>query len=301
MLAALLALGGGGAAALTDDLGRRVEAPARPARILSYAPSLTETLFAIGAADRVVGRTRFCDWPPEAARVPSIGGILDPDFERIAALHPDLVIATTVGNPRDKVEALARLGYPVFVTSPRTVEDVIGDVVQIGGAVDAREGAARVAARMRADLAAVERRVRGRPRPRTLVVIWQDPLRTIGPGTFLEDLVRRAGGEPVLGRGGAKYPQLSMEVVLQAAPEVILLGRPGEPGRGEERFWRQFPTIPAVRDGRVLCVDLETLSRPGPRITRALGDLARAIHPEAFVAAAGKKAGDAPKAAGGPP
>jgi ABC-type Fe3+-hydroxamate transport system substrate-binding protein len=266
----------------TDDKGRRVVVPRHPERILSYAPNLTEILFAIGASDRLVGRTRFCDWPPEAQSVPSFGGILDPDFEKIAALRPDLVLATTVGNPRDKVEALGRLGYPVFVTSPQTVKDVVSDIEQIGNVVDAREGAAQVAARMRADLEEVGRRVEGRPAPRTLVVIWQDPLRTIGQGTFLEDIVRRAGGEPVLGPGDAKYPQLSMEVVLRKAPEVILLGLPGEPGRGEERFWAQFPTLPAVRDGRILSVDIETLSRPGPRIAEAIRDLARAIHPAAF-------------------
>lgn len=282
LLAALLCLGSADTRTLTDDLGRRVLAPKHPSRILSYAPNLTEILFAIGASDRVVGRTRFCDWPPEAERVPSFGGMLDPDFEKIATLRPDLVLATTVGDPRDKVDALERLGYPVFVTSPQSVEDVIGDIAQIGRVVNETAGAARVVARMRADLARVRRRVQGRPAVRTLVVIWQDPLRTIGPGTFFEDLVQRAGGDPVLGGGGAKYPRLSMEVVMREAPELILIGRPGEPGRGDERFWRQFPTLPAVRAGRIVSIDIEILSRPGPRITEALLDLARAIHPEAF-------------------
>ncbi|MDP3938951.1 MAG: cobalamin-binding protein, partial [Deltaproteobacteria bacterium] len=255
---------------LTDDLGRRVTAPPHPARILSYAPNLTETVFAIGAADRLVGRTRFCDWPPEVSKVPSFGGLLDPDFEKIAVLRPDLILATTAGDPRDKVDALSRLGYPVFVTSPEDVGDVIADIEAIGAAVGAERDATRVAAGMRAELADVARRVAGRPRVRTLVVIWQDPLRTIGNGSFLADVLHRAGGEPVPGGGDADYPQVNMEAVLHAAPEVILLGRPGEPGRGEESFWRQFKTLPAVRDGRILSVDLEVASRPGPRIAGAV-------------------------------
>ncbi len=270
-----------------DDLGNRVTAPRHPRRILSYAPNVTELLFAIDAGDRVVGRTRFCDWPPEARKVPSIGGLLDPDFEKIAALRPDLVVATTVGDPRNKVEALERLGYPVFVTSPGTVEDVIRNVEQIGRVVDAEEGARAVAERMRAELRDVRNRVRGRPRVRTLVVIWQDPLRTVGQGTFFEDLIRNAGGEPIVGRGEAKYPEMSMEAVLRAAPEVIVLGLLGEPGRGDADFWKKFPAIPAVRDGRIVSIDLERLGRPGPRITEGLTDLARAIHPEAFSGAAG--------------
>ncbi len=266
----------------TDDLGRPVTVPPRPARILSYAPNLTEILFAIGAGDRVVGRTRFCDRPPEAARVPVFGGLLDPDFEKIATLRPQVVLATVVGDPPDKVEALERLGYPVFVTDPRTVRDVIGDIEQIGRVTGAEAGARETAARMRADLDDVRRRVRGRAPVPVFVVIWQDPLRTVGRGTFFEDLIRQAGGEPILARGDAKYPQMSMEAVLEQAPAVIVLGRPGEPGRGEEAFWRKFPTIPAVRDGRIVSLDLETLSRPGPRIVGSLRALAAALHPEAF-------------------
>ncbi len=267
---------------LTDDLGRRVRVPRHPQRILSYAPNLTEILFAIGAGDRVVGRTRFCDRPPEAATVPVFGGILDPDFEKIATLRPQVVMATVVGDPPDKVEALERLGYPVFVTYPRTVSDILGDVEQIGRAAGAEAGARETATRMRADLDDVRRRVGRRTPVRVFVVVWQDPLRTVGRGTFFEDLIRQAGGEPVLARGDAKYPQMSMETVVAQAPEVIVLGLPGEPGHGDETFWRKFRTIPAVRNNRIVSLDLETMSRPGPRIVTSLRELARALHPDAF-------------------
>jgi len=267
---------------LTDSLSRRVVVPAHPARILSYAPNLTEILFAIGAGDRVVGRTRFCDWPPEAAKVPVFGGLLDPDFEKIATLRPEIVLATAVGDPPDKVESLDRLGYPVFVTDPHSVRDVIADVETIGRVVGADAGARAEAARMRAALDGVRRRVGRRRTVPVLVVIWQDPLRTVGRGTFFEDLIRQAGGEPVLARGDAKYPQMSMEAVLEQAPEVIVLGMPGDPGRGDESFWRKFPTIPAVRDNRIVSLDLQAMSRPGPRIVSSLRTLAGALHPEAF-------------------
>jgi iron complex transport system substrate-binding protein len=284
--AALLAAAAPDTCTWKDDLGRRVTAPCHPRRILSYAPSVTEVLFAIGAGGRVVGRTRFGDYPPEARKAPVFGGLLDPDFEKIEALRPDLIVATTVGDPRNKVEALERLGYPVFMTSSNSVEGVIENVEKLGRVVDAEAGARAVAGRMRAQLRDVRARVAGRRRVRTLVVIWQDPLRTAGRGTFLESLVREAGGKPIVGRGKAKYPQMSMEAVLQAAPEVIVRGLPGEPGRGDEGFWKKFPAIPAVRDGRVVSIDLQRLGRPGPRVTEALADLARAIHPEAFSGAA---------------
>jgi len=303
-VAALLVAGAADTRIWTDDLGRRVTGPRNPRRVLSYAPNVTEVLFAIGAGERVVGRTRFCDWPAQARKIPSFGGLLDPDFEKIAALRPDLVVATTVGDPRDKVEAIERLGYPVFVTSPNSVEDVIGSVEKIGRVVGAEAGARAVAVRMRAQLEEVHDRLTGRRRLRTLVVIWQDPLRTVGRRSFVADVVRRAGGEVVLARGEAKYPQMSMEALLEAAPEVIVLGLPGEPGRGDERFWKKFPSIPAVHDGRIVSVDLQVLTRPGPRITQAIADLARAIHPEAFAGKAALRAAarggtDAAEGAGG--
>jgi iron complex transport system substrate-binding protein len=282
LMAALLTLAAADLRAWTDELGRRLTAPRHPARILSYAPNLTETLFAIGAADRLVGRTRYCDWPAEARRVAVFGGILDPDFEKIASLRPDLILATTAGDPPDKVEAMTRLGYPVFVTDPRTVEAAIAGVERIGHVVDAEAGARRVAGRMRAELAEVRRRVGTRPPVRTLVVVWQDPLVTVGRGTFFADLIREAGGDPLLGEGKGNYPRVSMEWVLGRAPEVIVLGLRGHPGGGEARFWDRFPTLPAVRQGRIHAFDLQVLGRPGPRITTALGALARKLHPEAF-------------------
>jgi iron complex transport system substrate-binding protein len=284
--AALLALAAAGQRAWTDELGRRLTAPRHPARILSYAPSLTETLFAIGAGDRLVGRTRYGDWPAAARRVAVFGGLLDPDFEKIASLRPDLILATTAGDPPDKVEAMTRLGYPVFVTDPRTVEAAIAGIERVGAVVDAEAGARRVAGRMRAELAEVRRRVGARPPVRTLVVVWQDPLVTVGRGTFLADLIREAGGDPLLGEGKGNYPRVSMEWVLARAPEVIILGLRGHPGAGDARFWDRFPTIPAVRRGRIHAFDLQVLGRPGPRITTALLSLAKLLHPRAFDGAA---------------
>jgi iron complex transport system substrate-binding protein len=135
---------------------------------------------------------------------------------------------------------------------------------------------------MRAELAEVRRRVGPRPPVRTLVVVWQDPLVTVGRGTFFADLVREAGGDPLLGEGKANYPRVSMEWVMAQAPEVIVLGLRGHPGGGEARFWDRFPTLPAVREGRIRSFDLQVLGRPGPRITTALRALARTLHPEAF-------------------
>lgn len=269
--------------AVVDDLGREVAVPAAARRIVSLAPNLTEIAFALGLGPRLVGVTDFCDFPPEAARVPRVGGVTAPSAERVLALEPDLVLATTAGNGRDEVLALARLGVPVVITDPRDLEGVARSFEVIARAAGVPEAGARLAAEFRRRLAGVRERVAGRPKLRTLVLVWPDPLIAAGPRSFLSRLVEAAGGANALEAGStrwtAQYPTLGVESLLALAPEAIVLA--SHEGRAEsalERL-RAFRQVPAVRDGRVAAIDQAVLVRPGPRLVEAAEALARVLHP----------------------
>ena len=262
-------------------LGRRVRVPDHAARIVSLAPSITETVFVLGDGDRLVGVTDFCDYPPEAARKPRVGGISTPSFEAILALRPDLILATSESNYAEHVERLVSLGLPVYVVRPVDFETVLESIDRIGGVLG-RDAAARArVASMRRDADAIARAVAGSPRPRVLYVVWPNPLIAPGRGTLITELIQRAGGESVTGAEPLPYPRLSLETVVERRPDRIIVGRHGQ-GTVEEllRGWERLGSVSAVREGRVFGVDGDLVHRPGPRMIEALRALARVIHPE---------------------
>jgi iron complex transport system substrate-binding protein len=282
---ALAALGGGpraGAAGeVTDMLGRRVRIPDHAARIVSLAPSITETVFVLGDGDRLVGVTDYCDYPPEATLKPRVGGISTPSFEAILALRPDLVLATAESNYAEHVERLVSLGLAVYVIRPVDFETVLESIERIGGVLS-RDVAARArVASMRRDAEAIARAVAGSPRPRVLYVVWPNPLIAPGRGTLISELIQRAGGESVTGGEPLPYPRLSLETVVERRPDRIIVGHHGQ-GAVEEllRGWERLGSVSALRDGRVFAVDGDLVHRPGPRMVEALRALARVIHPE---------------------
>ena len=269
------------AAEVTDMLGRRVRIPERATRIVSLAPSITETIFALGEGDRLVGVTDYCDYPPEATRKPRVGGISTPSFEAILAHRPDLVIATSESNYAEHVERLVSLGLPVYVVRPVDFETVL-ESIERTGVVLGREASARdTVAAMRRDAAAIGQAVAGAGRPRVLYVVWPNPLIAPGRGTLINQLIDRAGGESVTGGEPLPYPRLSLETVVERRPDKIIVGRHGQ-GTVEEllRGWERLGSGSAVREGRVYGVDGDLVHRPGPRMVEALRALARVIHPE---------------------
>jgi ABC-type Fe3+-hydroxamate transport system substrate-binding protein len=285
LVVALAGLAGGPRAAeageVTDMLGRRVRVPDHAVRIVSLAPSITETVFVLGDGDRLVGVTDFCDYPPEAARKPRVGGISTPSFEAILALRPDLILATSESNYSEHVERLVSLGLAVYVVRPVDFETVLESIDRIGGVLG-RDAAARAqVASMRRDADAIARAVAGSPRPRVLYVVWPNPLIAPGRGTLISELIQRAGGESVTGADPLPYPRLSLETVVERRPDRIIVGRHGQ-GTVEEllRGWERLGSVSAVREGRVYGVDGDLVHRPGPRMVEALRALARVIHPE---------------------
>lgn len=272
-----------GAAQLTDHLGRRVAAPDRPQRIVSLAPSLTETLFALGVGDRVAGVTDFCDYPAEARRKPRVGGIVNPNLERILALEPDLVLITREGNRRETLDSLERLGVATYAVETGRLEDVVRMVRDVGAAVGEAASGERLAAEMERRVAAVRAAVNGRPPRRVLFLVWLQPVVSVGRGSFLGDLLERAGALSISAASALPWPHLSVEEILKQQPEWIVVPRSSGFAPTREEFlrlpgWRE---LPAVRDDRILYLP-DAIQRPGPRLAEMLEMLARALHAEAF-------------------
>jgi len=266
-----------------------VEAEASEAevrRIVSLAPSLTETVFALGAGDRLVGVSVYCDYPPQAEAIDRVGTFLSPNVEAIVAKRPDVVLAVPSPGNRNPVESLRRLGLRVVVVDPHSVEQIERSILRVGQEIG-REGQAReLLSSIERRIAAVRTRAGRAPRRKVLMVIGQIPLRVVGGNTFLDELVTMAGGVNLGAQAGPSWPNLSIEFVIASRPEVIIdttMGneqRPGEGGATE--FWSGFPAIPAVREGQVYGHLQYQLLRPGPRVADALETIARYIHPELF-------------------
>ncbi len=269
---------------VTDELGRRVNIPQPLLRIVSLAPSLTETLYALGAQERLVGVTDYCDYPPEAQTKPKVGGPVNPNLEQVVALKPNLVLVTKAINRRETVDALDRLGLAAYATDPRSVEAVLASTARLAELIGAREAGEALVAGLHVRLAELKQQLGARPPRRVLFVVWQDPLISIGRETFLADALRWAGAESVVDTR-QDWPRVSFEEVVRLQPEYLVFAsshaeeeQKSFAALREQPGWR---SLDAVRHGRVAIIS-EAISRPAPRLVGAIFDLARQLHPEAF-------------------
>lgn len=262
------------------------ESVARPSRIISLVPALTEMLFAIGAGGQVVGVGSYDEFPPEVKTLPRVGALLDPDMERMLQLRPDL--ALVYGSQTDLQIQLARAGVRTYNYRHAGLEGVFRTLEELGSFVGRRTEADRVARGLRAQIDAVSARVKGRPRPRTLLVFERDPsaLRGVyvsGGRGFLHDILQAAGGTNVFADVPRESVQPSLETLLSRAPEVIVEVRAtGLLGGGQAGVWSPLASMPAVRNGRIHFLDGQYLVVPGPRIGAAAEAFAKALHPDAF-------------------
>jgi len=261
---------------VTDELGRAVQVPAQPQRIVSLAPSITEILFALGAGDRVAGVTSYCDYPPEARQKPPVGDTLKPGVEKIVALKADLVIISTASQVEASFRKLEELGIAVYVTNPRSIDGVVESIDKIGELIDARERAQELADELRRRITTVETRVAETSRPSVLVILGTEPLITAGAGSFINDLINRAGARSISAEDKADYPQYSIETAVARQPEIILLQA------GGNELIERLRQTPAARSNRVYHIDDDLLLRPGPRLVDGLEQLGAKFHPELF-------------------
>lgn len=271
-------------AQITDEVGRQMDAPADVRRIVSLAPNLTEIVFAMGEGDRLVGDTTFCDYPAEATQKTHVGGPINPNLEQIAALAPDLILATKAINRRETVDALARLGLPVYVTDPHSVEDMISSIEHLGGVLHAETSAAALAKELRARLSELDRVLAGVVPRRVFFVVWRMPLISVGRGSFIADALRRAGARSVV-EAAADWPPVSLEQVVLLEPEFLVFAsaQAAETRQEIEDLHAQpgWRDLDALRRGNAIVLS-DAINRPAPRLVDAIEQLARALHPEVF-------------------
>jgi len=247
--------------------------PTEARRIVSLAPSATEILFALGAGDRIVGVTRFDDFPESVTELPRVGGFIDPDPEAVVALSPDLVVAVRTSGGRSRIDTLARLGLSVLILPAESIDDLWLAITTLGRAVGRADAASALSKRLRAELTRVRDRHRGVSKLRVLLVVGHRPLVAAGRGTYLDGLLELVAAENVVTGGGA-YPHLDLEATAALDPDAIIdvAMLHADPG-----FWDRFRAVRAVREGRVVPVDSDQLLRPGPRLPAGIADLARRL------------------------
>lgn len=274
---------------LTDSLGREVTLVALPQRIVSLAPSNTEILFAVGAGDQVVGVTEYCNYPPEAQEGREIVGGFSAkslSVEKILSLQPDVVFsAGAIHQP--VIEALEQAGVTVVAFDAQSFDEVYQNILTAGRVTGHAAEAEKVVAEMKDRLAKVQAVVRQIPeqeRPKVFYEIWDEPLMTAGPNTFIGQMIELAGGINVFADVEEQYPQISPEAVVERDPDVILGPDSHAEGLTAEKIAARpgWGDIKAVREGRILIVNGDIVSRPGPRVVEAVEAIARLLYPERF-------------------
>jgi len=263
-----------------DDLGRLVAINGTPQRIISLAPSNTEILFALGLGDKVIGVTDWCNYPPEALEKEKIGGYSDPDVEKIVALDPDLILAG-YGNPIEVINGLDALGLTVFGIKTVDLNDLLNDIRRVGEITDKEVEAQALTFEMATAIEAVtDVTSELGERPRVFYLLWYDPLWTAGSGTFIHELIEKAGGVNIC-QNLTSYPEIGLEYVLASDPEVIITSQ-----------WcydwalnaTQLASTNASQTGRIYTCNDDLVQRPGPRLVKGLQWFAHFIHPDVFEA-----------------
>ena len=261
-----------------DELGREIRVPDHPHRLICLAPSITDTVFALGNGSDIVGITDYTKYPPEAAQKPSVGGVINPSLEKLASLNPDLVLAIGDLNTFDLVHSIEKLGFPVFVIHPHGVGGIYQSIESIGNAINQPQQAASLVARLRAREDAVRKRVAGKKAPSVFFLLWADPIITAGHGAFITELIEIAGGDSVTKDMSTEWPRLSLEVLVSRQPDCVLLVKGSAVTLETLQRQAGWSSLEAIAKGRVFYVD-DRIDFPSPLAFDALEDLAKQLHP----------------------
>jgi iron complex transport system substrate-binding protein len=269
---------------VVDDDGVAVNFPAKPTRIITFAPSNTEIVFALGLRDELVGVSgSFDDYPPEAKTIEQVGGAGEfgekPNVEKVVALQPDLFL--TIAGGEDWKQRLRDLAVPVFTINATDLTDLLGDIRTVGRITGVPDRASALTQQMSQQASTVATEVTGEAPVSCFFEAFYPPLTTIGPNTFIFDLLERAGCDPVSAGAKSDYPEWSIEDLVAQGPSVYLVA--SESGVSVDAISKRpgFSAIDAVAQGRVYLVDSDLISRPGPRVIQGLLVLARILHPSA--------------------
>jgi len=271
---------------MEDFYGREVELLHQPERIISLAPSNTELLYALGLAERVVGVTEYCNFPPAALEKPKAGDFSEPYLEQIIVLQPDLIVASELLVSGEKLEQLESLHLPVLILHPDGIAEVCQALELLGLATGEKEKAALLIAAMQARLVAVREKLQQLPddqRVKVYYEVYADPLMSAGCVSIVHEIIETAGGKNIFADVQAAYPRISPEAVVARDPEIILF--PHQHGTGDifaqEIINRPgWGTITALREGKIFGLEADKFSRPGPRLVEAVEELAVIFYPE---------------------
>jgi iron complex transport system substrate-binding protein len=277
VVAACLALAGAAQAkvSVVDDAGQTVELAQPARRVVSLAPALTEQFFAIGAGDLVVGTTDYADFPEAARAIPRVARAHSVDLERVSAARPDLIAIWGSGFPPATIDAVRRLGVPVFVSEPAHLADIASSLERLG-TLTGRSGADAARA-FRSKLAALEARYAGRRPVRVFYQVWSEPLMTLGGRHVVSEAIAGCGGRNVFADLAPIAPRVSTEAVLAANPEVIMTAEPGAKPSDALAAWKRFGQIAAVKAGRFVTLDADRINRNGPRLVDEMATMCEAI------------------------
>jgi iron complex transport system substrate-binding protein len=263
---------------LKDELGRTVEVPDHPHRVICLIPSVVDIIYSMGAGADVVAISDFTKYPKEALQKPSIGLPLSPSMEAIVAQHPDLVLGSGDLNVLESAASLQRLGIPVFMVDPHGVDGIYASILSIGKVLNREADAAALVARLRARVEVVKTRVAGKSKLRVLMAIWYDPVMTIGKKAFIGDLIEAAGGRSVTDDIAQEWPEVSLESIVNRQPDAILFIKGSKLTAEELKTRPGWEHVKAVQQGRVYYVD-DRIQYPSPVAFDALEDLAKQFHP----------------------
>lgn len=251
-------------------------------RVVSLAPSVTETLFALGFGDRVVGVTTYCDYPAAAKRLPKIGGFINPSLEAIAAARPDLVIGVRDSSHPVKTKEIENLGIKVVLISVTSLNDILNSFRSIARLLGRPEAGDKLAHKVTRQFEEVKKRVAPVPRRSTLLAVGLRPLVAVGGKNFIDELISLAGGDNIAGNAAQPWLNLPDEYVVAKAPQVIIQAGMGSDRGTSAKYWGDLQSIPAVKEGRVYSYPSDKILRPGPRLGEGLEEIARLVHPECF-------------------
>jgi len=260
---------------VVDDLGRTVTVPVKITRVVSTAPSVTENVFAVGAGDRLVGVTTFCNYPEQAKSIAKIGDTLNPNMETIVALKPDIVLISSASQLENFMKVLEQNDIAVYVTSPTTLDGVLKNLKQLGELFGTQNQADKLVSDLqrRVDITRPPVEYEIMPHPRVFVQISKEPLFTIGKASFLTELIARAGGHSVTADIESAYPKISKETASALNPEIIILSESDDNREPNE----VFKNSAALMGGRVYKINADILSRPGPRLVDALEQISKSM------------------------
>jgi iron complex transport system substrate-binding protein len=263
---------------LTDEMGRKVVVPDHPHRVICLMPSVTDTVFALGAGDDVVAISDYTKYPAAALTKPSVGDLVKPSIEMILSLHPDLVIGFQPQGPMEVTDQLEHVGIPIFLVSPHGIAGIFHSVETIGMALNRTSQADALIHSLQQRVDAVRARTKGQPAPRVFMPIWYDPITTIGKNAFITEVIEAAGGHSVTDDLPAEWPQINMEVVLERAPDALLLVRGGKTTLKVLQDRPGWSTMAAIKTHRAYYVD-DRINFASPVAIDALEDLAKQFHP----------------------